>query len=255
MANRRGVASSFQPSGARVDDIGMDAREVTESGLGSSSPRLRIVAAVAAALTLVWAAAVVVPQWRLERLNCNETMAISRLKWISNAEEHMKAVRAWDPGATDVGGFGFFSDLRGEPSRSTAVLQWGSHPPPLPGDFVVEERGQVHRNGYVFALFLPAKDGGWATERDAANGRAIDEAKARELWICYAWPERAGSTGRRVFMIHQSGDLVAHGNGDLKFGGDALPTPGASGFVLNEQGARIVVNAIDCLGDLWWIVG
>ena len=233
----------------------MDARQVTEGRLGRASPRLRIVAAVAVALTLVWAAAVVVPQWRLERLNRNETMAISRLKWIHSAEEHMKAVRAWDPGATDVGGFGFFSDLRGEPARDTAVLQWGSHPPPLPRDFVVDKRGQVHRDGYVFALFLPAKDGGWATERDAANGRAIDEAKARELWVCYAWPEDAGSTGRRVFMIHQSGDLVAHGNGDLKYGGESMPTPGASGFVANEHGANLVVNAIDCVGDLWWIVG
>ncbi len=119
----------------------------------------------------------------------------------------------------------------------------------------MDERGFVHRDGYVFALFLPATDGGWATERDAANGRAVDEAKARDLWVCYAWPEDAGSTGRRVFMVQQSGNLVAHGNGDLKCGGESMPTPGASGFVANEHGASLVVNALDCLGDLWWTVG
>ncbi len=216
---------------------------------------LRACAAAAVAMLVAGAAVVFVPQWRLERLNRNETMAISRLKWLCSAQDHMKAVRAWDPGTTGVGGFGFFSDLRGEPSRSHAVLQWGANVPPLERDFVVDERGFVHRDGYVFALFLPAKDGGYATERDAANGRAIDEAKARELWVCYAWPEDAGSTGRRVFMVHQSGDLLAHGNGDLKYGGESMPTPGASGFVANEHGASLVVNAIDCVGDLWWIVG
>lgn len=227
-------------------------------GSGRVGPRtrpLRRACMAAAGLLLLACAVVIVPQWRLEWRNRNETLAIARMKWIWFAENHMKSVCAWDPGATGVGGFGFFSDLRGEPSRSNAVLQWGAEPLPLNRDFVVDDRGFVRRDGYVFSLYLPTKDGGWATEREVRNGRAIDEAKARELWVCYAWPECAGSTGRRVFMIHQSGDLVVHANGDLKFSGESMPVPGASGFVANEHGARLVVNAIDCMGDLWWIVG
>lgn len=258
MSNEPQSETSVAPHEEPVAPLGTEGARGAGGGIRRASPRARTVAWLAAAIVpvmLVAAAVVLVPQWQLDRLNRNESLAIARMKWICTAENHMKAVGAWDPGATGTGGFGFFSDLRGEPSRGNAVLDWGSQPLPLGRDLEVDERGLAHCGGYVFALFLPAQDGGWATERDVVQGRAIDEAKARELWICYAWPEEPGSTGRRVFMIHQSGDLLAHGNADLKYGDKTMPTPGASGFVSNEPGARLVENAIDCVGDLWWIVG
>jgi hypothetical protein len=230
----------------------VDALPALQSPRGGS--RRGSVAVVAACCAIF--AVVVAGKVRRRHCSGNESAAIATLRNLCSVQLHMQAQCAWDPDGTGLGGFGFFAELRGEAGvRGRGAPAWGQQGPPLGAAFVADEFGYVRRNGYVFALFLPAKDGGWATERDAANGRAIDEAKARELWVCYAWPEHPGWTGSRAFVISQSGVLTGHGNTDAKFGGDVGPTPGVSGFASARLGSRFVVNAIDCLGDLWWIVG
>ncbi len=230
----------------------MDALPALQLPRGGSR---RVSVAVVAACCAIFAV-VVAGNARRSHCNGNESAAIATLKNLCSLQAHMQAQCAWDPDGAGVGGFGFFAELRGEAGvRGRGAPAWGKLGPPLGAAFVADEFGYVRRNGYVFALFLPAKDGGWATERDAANGRAIDEAKARELWVCYAWPEHPGWTGSRAFVISQSGDLLAHGNTDAKFGGDVGPTPGVSGFASDRLGSRFVVNAVDCIGDLWVMLG
>ena len=114
-----------------------------------------------------------------------------------------------------------------------------------------DERGFVRRDGYVFVIFLPAADGGWVTEQDVANGRAVDEARAREQFLCYAWPERWAWTGRKVFL---SGPSCVHCFFDTvgKYSFDSMPQPGVTGCIQGKGGPVHADNTKDGLGDLWY---
>jgi hypothetical protein len=116
------------------------------------------------------------------------------------------------------------------------------------------DRGLVHRGGYVFLMLLPAKDGGWVAEHEVGTGRQLDPAWSSTLWLCYAWPESYGWSGKRAFMINQAGDILAAQNADGAWSGEQGPKPGMSGFVEPVPTARVSANCEDCLGETWNVV-
>lgn len=200
--------------------------------------------------------AMAIPNWLASNRNANESAAIATMKNLSSAQAQMQASGIDDPDGNGQGGYSFFSEMAGtmavrskpgaEPVRCS--------PPVLSASFGSPENGRVHRGGYVFEMLLPAADGGWATEEDFRNGRKLDEAKCEVLWLCYAWPESYDWSGRRAFMINQSGDVLVSRNADGKFDGERGPRAGAAAFVEPVQGAKVAANCEDCEGDPWNIV-
>lgn len=200
--------------------------------------------------------AMAIPNWLASNRNANESAAIATLKNLSSAQAQIQAIGIIDPNGNGQGGYGFFSEMAGtmavrskpgaEPVRCS--------PPVVSASFGSPENGRVHRGGYVFEMLLPAADGGWATEHDFVNGRKLDESKCETLWLCYAWPESYDWSGKRAFMLNQSGDVLVSRNADGKFDGERGPRPGVSAFLEPVQGAKVAANCEDCEGETWGVV-
>lgn len=216
----------------------------------------RRVALGASVVLVALATVMALPSWLFANCNANESAAIAMLKNLSSAQAQIHASGLADPDGNGQGRYGFFSEMAGtmavrsipgaEPVRCS--------PPCLSASFGSPGNGRVHRGGYVFEMLLPAADGGWATERDFQNGRKLDEAKCEVLWVCYAWPESYGWSGKRAFLLDQSGDVLTSRNADGRFDGEHGPRPGAAGFLEPVQGAKVAANCQDCEGETWVVV-
>ncbi|MEZ6194913.1 MAG: hypothetical protein R3F20_04165 [Planctomycetota bacterium] len=58
----------------------------------------------------------------------------------------------------------------------------------------------ARHEGYLVAVFLADLEG-------RGRGRATDDPIREDFWIAYAWPERFGVTGRRIFVVDSSGSI------------------------------------------------
>lgn len=220
-------------------------------------PRWVIGAAIAAALALLASVAFVLPELLRSNLNRNEMKVISRMKKISSAQSQLQATVSLDADGNGQGRYGFFREL----TTAAALQPTAEFPaenqdtPSLTRDFQCVVDGRVHTYGYVFEMFLPAIGGGWVSERDPEAVRKVDVELAEVLWTCYAWPESPGWSGKRVFMINQSGDLLFSQNADARCTGDRGPQGGRSGFVSPQVGSAVAAMRADCLGETWNVMG
>lgn len=200
--------------------------------------------------------AMAIPNWLASNRNANESAAIATLKNLSSAQAQIQASGLVDPNGNGQGGYAFFSEMagtvavRGKPGAEPVRCS----PPVVSAAFGSPSNGRVHRGGYVFEMLLPAADGGWATEEDHRNGRKLDESKCEYLWLCYAWPESYDWSGKRAFMMNQSGDVLTSRNADGRCDGDRGPRAGAAAFVEPVQGAGVASNCEDCEGETWNVV-
>ena len=215
--------------------------------------RKRRIALACSAAVLATFGLLALPSYLSSVLNRNESYAIASLKNISSAQAQMQASGVADGNRNDQGRYGFFSEMAGSlpifGSPATRV-----DPALLSSRFGDVRKGRVVTGGYIFEIVLPSTDGGWIREHEIGSGRAIDEAKAEVLWICYAWPSDYGWSGKCAFSMNQSGDVLSMSNKDGRYDGDRGPVPGAAGFVEPVQGAHVAVNVEDCLGDVWTVV-
>lgn len=243
------------PAHARPAPVFARANAVA-SDLHARRRRLRRRAAVAGvAASVLVIAGVAVPNLLRSNLNRNEAFAIAALKNISSAQAQFQASGIADPDGDGQGRYGFFAEMAGKRSvRTSEGRDAFCDPAVLSAFFGQADRGLVHRGGYVFLMLLPAKDGGWVAEHEVGTGRQLDPAWSSTLWLCYAWPESYGWSGKRAFMINQAGDILAAQNADGAWSGERGPKPGMSGFVEPVPTARVSANAEDCLGETWNVV-
>lgn len=219
--------------------------------------RRRLAGFAVVGAVLVAAAWIALPRIRLPGVSKNEFAAMATLRNVASAQAWIQAHGLVDADRDGVGEPCWLSEM----ARVTAA--WASQSAgsarrgtaPLGPVFGRTPDGRSRRRGYVFELFLPAKDGGWASEREVRNGRAVDAAKCRTTWVCYAWPETFDWTGRRVFLLHASGDLLSMPNSDGRIEGEHGPRGGAAGFLSSEPGARAAANCADCEGNWWTWMG
>jgi hypothetical protein len=225
----------------------------------------RIVAWGAVAATLFAAAflAVVGPQIEWRRAIRREHCAIQWLWDLSAAQSQFRASALLDRDRDSQGESGFFTQVAGcmrEPKHGVQYRNCICRTEDLRRAFAQVEHGRVRLNGYVFELWLPAEGGGWVNERDVQDGRAVDVDTCETGWICYAWPEVPGSSGKCVFLLDAGpggggGDVRVFTNHGHRYGGENGPIPGVSCFVGREPGASLVTHGEDCLGDVWTIRG
>jgi hypothetical protein len=225
-----------------------------EDGLRVARRRRRIVAwgAVGALLFAIAFLAVVGPEFEQRRMRRREHCAIEWITDLYSAQSQYHASEHSNPDADAIGRFGLFSEVAGclrEPKHGLQYRNCICRSTDLRRAFAQVEQGRVRLNGYIYELWLPAKGGGFVNERDVANGRELDEEKCQTTWICYAWPETAGSSGRQVLVCGSSGDIRVFYNKDGRYSGDSSPVIGVAGFVSREPGAELVAHGEDCLGD------
>jgi hypothetical protein len=157
----------------------------------------------------------------------NEVSAISTLRNVSSSEAQFEAAAFVDEDRDGVGEFGTFGEMSAaEPLRGRdAVLA----PPVLSGVFRSRSlRGEVSRSGYLFRLWLPAKEGTFVSEttRNIAAGVG-DPGAAETRWRCYAWPATYDHSGLRTFFVDEAGDIWAAE--DARYSGAGCgPAPGAA---------------------------
>ncbi len=215
--------------------------------------RLGLWAGGVAAL-LLGAGGLVTPKLLCRSLNANESAAIAALKNISSAQSQLQAMGFVDENENGVGEYGFFAELAG------VVTARGSHrkcsPPVLGQRFAKVVNGRVHAGGYVFQMFLRGPDGAWVGE--AANGGAagvpVDAEHAETEWMCYAWPEEQGCSGKRAFLVTSAGDTFACILQTRVYGGEAGPEPGVAGWTTRDGKPVIAANTTDAIGNMWAII-
>jgi hypothetical protein len=210
-----------------------------------------------------------------------EASAIATLRNLASGQAQVQTAGFIDCDNDGIGEYGTFLELAGaaavrsgfEAPEAGGARSGGSSDfskqgkkvqPPLvsPAMGKVDAEGTVTRNGYRFRIYLPdtGKPAGFVHETGPAEkvGLAGGTVKvcvdlSETTWCAYAWPEKVGSTGNRVFFVNQAGDVLQSANGRTKWGGDRTPPPDAA-----FRGAGITAEpALGTLGrdgETWKVV-
>ena len=192
------------------------------------------------------------------RLNANETATVATLKRILQAQSRLQSLAAIDCNSDGRGEYATFAELAGAvPLRTSDGIGTGKllDPPVLSPSFGRLHDGCVHRSGYVYQMFLPGTGGRWQPEaRDGGAIAGVDDERASQDWICYAWPIEPGVTGKRSFFIDSRGNFVAQHSATHGYGGGRRPLAGIAAHVFDNGTWGIAANTVDVLGDCWVVV-
>ncbi|MCA8944452.1 MAG: hypothetical protein KDB80_17955 [Planctomycetes bacterium] len=87
----------------------------------------------------------------------------------------------------------------------------------------VIEDGCARHSGYFFQIWLPRDGGGWTT--DGMTGTVGADPR----WRCYAWPVNREQSGRLVFLVDETGEILSSRNRRAKYEGkEHRPDAGAA---------------------------
>jgi len=194
----------------------------------------------------------------------NETVAIATLRNLCSAQAQMQASGKIDADQDGIGEHGTFLEMTGSVGVRKGqdfTSQGGKMEPPILSKALSEvgPDGVVRKSGYCFRIFLPdtEKRSGFVHETGPAATVGVKGGTGKVLvdlsettWCAYAWPEKIGDSGRRVFFINQSGDVMQSSNEKGKWEGDRGPTGDAAfrGPGITSQQA---VGTAGRDGDVW----
>jgi hypothetical protein len=124
-----------------------------------------------------------------------EQRAVSWLRDVLFAQDAMRKAGWIDPDRDGVGSAALLVELcsgdpqRGQSARPNAVLTCG--------ELVQTPLGPAaRRGGYLFAVCLPLRSGGWSAQ---ASGE-LDEEAAERSFLAYAWPDADGRFDDTFFL-------------------------------------------------------
>lgn len=221
---------------------------------------LMIVVAIIAVI-----AAIAIPNFLSARLSSDESAAISTLRNVVAAQTITKTTGVIDQDADGIGEYGWFAEMGG-----AVNVRDGSGPNTGPlldpntlsqSLSMVTANGIVDKSGYVFRVSLPAVGGAGLLENGGGGSPTGEDADLCEgIWIAYAWPESYGLSGRRAFVVSQTGDILQTdnlGGGAGTYEGTAnMPPPdaaiegGSAGSILGVfSNTGLPAPAVD--GKLW----
>jgi prepilin-type N-terminal cleavage/methylation domain-containing protein len=212
---------------------------------------LMIVVAIVAIL-----AAIAIPNLLSARLSTNETAAISTLRGLIAAQATFQTKAKADENGNGFGEYGTFGELSGAVGvRGGTVIV----PPVLSTAFrEINASGEIVKQGYQFALYLPDAAGQGLAEVGGGGAPAgIDPDLAETTWCCYAWPSVYGNSGRRTFYVSQTGDLVFTDTSAYTAAAGG-PLPGAAlmaGASVTSITGRVASGATGRDGEFWRAVG
>ena len=124
-----------------------------------------------------------------------EQRAVSWLRDVLFAQDAMRRAAWIDPDGDGVGSAALLSELctgdplRGQAARPSAVLTCG--------ELIESPLGPAARKGgYLFAVCLPLRGGGWS----AGASAELDEEAAERSFLAYAWPDGGGRFDDAFFL-------------------------------------------------------
>lgn len=217
---------------------------------GFSLIELLIVIAVIATIS-----AMIIPNFLSSQASANEAAVVSTLKTISTAQVTFKTRVVVDRDLDGEGEYGYLAELSGAtPPRGLAQP---IKPIILSHTFQSIANRNANTSGYLFQMSLPQQDGSAATEaetggEDPATPSHSETAEA--VWVCYAWPKVKGSTGSRVFVVNQAGDVLQSNNDSetQRYSGDVNgPLPDAAFTEPARITSHLAVNTNGNDGGIW----
>jgi hypothetical protein len=206
----------------------------------------------------------------------NEKTVIASLRNLANCQEQMRLSGLVDCDNDGRGEFGFLLEMTGAARRRTAAgavalaandfSRTGRRVmPPLlsPSLAGVDASGHVAKDGYQFRIYLPdsGSPAGWVGERGpgrtpgllGGTGKVGTES-SETTWCAYAWPEKAGVTGNRVFFVNADGVVLETANAGGKYAGRQRPVPGGAAFRGAGITSPVAIGTSGRDGDVWRVV-
>ena len=204
-------------------------------------------------------ASIAIPHLLAARLSANEATAISNLRSLVAAQSAAQGRQAIDSDlvADGLGEFGYFAELAGSVGLRSGigVMQ----PTVLAPSLGVVQNSFVTSGGYLFAIYLPGP-GGAGVGEDPGGGKAapaaVDTNLAEQFWLAYAWPVAPNMSGRRVFAINQSGDLIQTDNlgAGQGYGGLANPPLFSAAYAVADMTTRFSIGGGSMDGGTWTLI-
>jgi len=177
-------------------------------------------------------AAIGIPNLLASRLTANESAAISTLRSLLSAQAQAVTRNAVDVDGDGRGEYLYLAELSG--SVNLRGTGFPLDPAAISVSFGIIAGSAANKAGYHYALFLPDAAGAGVAE-DATGGKAVaaavDPDSCEVYWVAYAWPTSYGSSGRRAFVVNQTGTLLQTQNDVQQYegaGGPSAPPPEAA---------------------------
>lgn len=211
-------------------------------------------------------------------IGSNETLAIRALRNIAVCQAQIQTSGKIDCDEDGIGEYGTLVEMAGGAGVRKGFIAGGSDVPPS-ADFSMQGRkvdppiltplfaevdpwGVARRNGYCFRVFLPdtSRQAGFVHETGPAAAVGLEGGTGKigvdlseTTWCVYAWPEKRGETGNRVFFCCQSGDVSHSSNEKAKWEGTRAPT-GEAAFLGAGITGQIAIGTAGRDGDVWKVV-
>ena len=200
------------------------------------------------------AAAIVLPSLMQHRLDASETTVQESLERIASVQRTIKQGAYIDTDRDGVGEYAYFGEITGAvPIRGGAAKIGRS---PLPAEFANLANGVVQYSGYCFRLDLADRTGVPLAEKHGGGAPSGVDADGAELgYVVYCWPMQMGASGRRVFVLDETGTVFASENdrGEQGYSGLHRAPRGDAAFLeggtARDRGTRSVRRGRD--GGLW----
>jgi prepilin-type N-terminal cleavage/methylation domain-containing protein len=241
-------------------------RPSTDDQRGFTLIELIIVVAVIAVL-----AAIAVPIIRAAKIRANESVAIAVLRNVVNAQQTLQTRKEIDGDLDGTGEFGYFAELSAV--RNTRLLEKGKGTdgesdfrlsngilPTAFGD--LDEKGLVHRSGYLFRMALPGPNLEWKWEKPLEKRYPkVSPTYSASYWALYAWPQVFGSSGNRAFFVNQVGEIIGCQNQLTRYSGEKnkpqagaafMPRPGGGGGK-DQMDDEMAIDSMGGDGNFWTV--
>jgi hypothetical protein len=207
---------------------------------------------VAAILAVIAAAAGA----RMQRspLLANERQAINTLDSVAHAQKALRSLCAIDCNFNGIGEFGYFGELLGTDFlRIDQVGGIGTtrlQPPLLSSRLGRVRMSRISTHSYIFQMYLPNTTAGGVAESylGGAAGCCIDAANAERHWCCYAWPMSYGISGKRVFFVNESSQVLAADNSIWRYSGHVTIPSFTAAYGAATTGSLDCPTAANSLG-------
>ena len=181
-------------------------------------------------------AGMAIPAILSARVEANEAAAMATLKTLTVSQEQLKMQGSIDADGDGSGEYGFVQELAGTAKGRSAQPIDPPFVSPEWGKSAAANGGMFQASGYWFQIHLPGKDKAVSeaaalpqADKSAANGQEAH-------WVAYAWPVQFEKTGRRVFVINESGQLYETHNYGTMYSGTATVPPADAAYDLDGQG-------------------
>ena len=168
-------------------------------------------------------AAVAIPGLLKARMEGNESSAIGTLRTLSVSQAQFQSQAYVDQDKDGTGEYGFIQELAG-----TVAVRGKTEPISEPlvssGRMVADGNGVFLRSGYCFYCYLPGVEKAIGEAEGVGIESGTDVADAQEQrFVIYAWPVTPNETGRRAFVVNQSGQIYT--NWSFTYNRNEKPNP------------------------------